>query len=37
MSCFKLGEDGPTLSKGAWVAHSADVLGRVELHEDVSV
>jgi carbonic anhydrase/acetyltransferase-like protein (isoleucine patch superfamily) len=37
MSCFKLGEDSPVLSKGVWVAHSADVLGRVELQEDVSV
>ncbi len=37
MACFKLGEIAPVLSQGAWVAESADVLGSVELHEDVSV
>ena len=37
MTCFKLGELAPVLSQGAWVAMSADVLGSVELHEDVSV
>ncbi len=37
MSCYQLGDDQPQVAKGAWVADSADVMGRVQLHEDVSV
>jgi carbonic anhydrase/acetyltransferase-like protein (isoleucine patch superfamily) len=37
MTCFKLGERSPVVAKSAWVAQSADVLGSVELHDDVSV
>ena len=37
MTCFKLGESSPVVAKSAWVAQSADVLGSVELHDDVSV
>lgn len=37
MSIYQLGEDVPQVHPGVWVAPSADVMGRVQLHEDVSV
>lgn len=37
MSRYQLGADVPELAPGVWVADSADVIGRVQLHEDVSV
>jgi len=37
MAIFELDGIAPTLAKGAWVANSAEVIGRVELHENVSI
>lgn len=37
MAIFELNGIAPTLAKGAWVANSAEVIGRVELHENVSI
>jgi carbonic anhydrase/acetyltransferase-like protein (isoleucine patch superfamily) len=37
MAIYRLGEDQPQLAAGAWVAHSATVLGRVRLGAAASV
>lgn len=37
MALYRLGDDAPQLQPGAWVADSATVLGKVELHEGASV
>ena len=37
MAIFELDGIAPTLAKGAWVANSAEVIGCVELHENVSI
>ena len=37
MAIHRLGEDRPQLAATAWVAESAQVIGRVELGEDASV
>ncbi|MBV8379244.1 MAG: gamma carbonic anhydrase family protein [Paucibacter sp.] len=37
MSIHRLGEHEPQLADTAWVAESADVIGRVTLEDDVSV
>ncbi len=37
MALYQLDEDRPQLAEGAWVADSAQVIGRVELAEDASV
>ncbi len=37
MAIFQLGDDAPRIAPGAWVAHSAQVIGRVELREGASV
>ena len=37
MAIFELDGIAPTLAKGVWVAQSAEVIGRVELHENVSI
>lgn len=37
MSIHRLGEHEPQVAESAWVAESADVIGRVTLEDDVSV
>jgi carbonic anhydrase/acetyltransferase-like protein (isoleucine patch superfamily) len=37
MAIFELDGNAPQLSEGAWVAESAEVIGRVELHKDANV
>ena len=37
MSIYKLGESAPQLDEGAWVADSAQIIGKVRLHKDASV
>ena len=37
MALYRLGDDQPRLGAGAWVADSAQVIGRVELEADASV
>ncbi|MBL8288431.1 MAG: gamma carbonic anhydrase family protein [Rubrivivax sp.] len=37
MAIYQLGEDAPVLAATAWVAESAQVIGRVEMGEDASV
>jgi len=37
MAIFELDGNVPQLSEGAWVAQSAEVIGKVELHKNVSV
>lgn len=37
MAIFELDRNAPQLSEGAWVADSAEVIGRVELHKNVSI
>jgi carbonic anhydrase/acetyltransferase-like protein (isoleucine patch superfamily) len=37
MAIFELDGNAPQLAQGAWVAESAEVIGNVELHQDVSI
>jgi carbonic anhydrase/acetyltransferase-like protein (isoleucine patch superfamily) len=37
MAIFELDGNAPQLGDGAWVAESAEVIGRVELHKNASV
>ena len=37
MAIFELDGNAPHLDEGAWVAESAEVIGRVELHKNASV
>jgi carbonic anhydrase/acetyltransferase-like protein (isoleucine patch superfamily) len=37
MAIFELDGNAPQLSEGAWVAESAEVIGRVELHKGANV
>ena len=37
MAIYELGDDRPTIPDSAWVAPSADLIGRVELHENASI
>ena len=37
MAIFELDGNTPQLSEGAWVAQSAEVIGKVELHNNVSI
>ena len=37
MAIFELEGIAPALAKSVWVAESAEVIGRVELHENVSI
>jgi carbonic anhydrase/acetyltransferase-like protein (isoleucine patch superfamily) len=37
MAIYRLGDDSPRIADSAWVADSAQVIGRVELAEDSSV
>ena len=37
MAIFELDGIAPQIAKGAWVAESAEVIGKVELHEDANV
>ena len=37
MAIYQLGDTSPTLHESAWVADTADVIGRVELAENTSV
>lgn len=37
MTIFELDGNVPHLAQGAWVAESAEVIGRVELHKDASI
>jgi len=37
MAIFELDGNAPKLAAGAWVAQSAEVIGKVELHQDVSI
>jgi carbonic anhydrase/acetyltransferase-like protein (isoleucine patch superfamily) len=37
MAIFELDGNAPRLDEGAWVAESAEVIGRVELHRNASV
>ncbi|QWD90569.1 gamma carbonic anhydrase family protein [Polynucleobacter sp. MWH-Braz-FAM2G] len=37
MAIFELDGNVPQLSEGAWVAESAEVIGKVELHQDASI
>ncbi len=37
MAIYQLGDDAPRLAAGAWVADSAQVIGKVALGEDASV
>lgn len=37
MAIFQLDENAPQLSEGAWVAESAEVIGKVELHKNASI
>ena len=34
MAIYQLGEDAPSIAPSAWVAESAEVMGRVSLAED---
>ena len=37
MAIFELDGSAPQLAEGAWVAESAEVIGKVEIHQDASV
>ena len=37
MAIFELDGNAPHLAEGAWVADSAEVIGKVELHQDASI
>ena len=37
MAIFELNGHAPQLAEGAWVAESAEVIGRVELYQDASI
>ena len=37
MAIFELDGNAPHLAEGAWVAESAEVIGKVELHQDASI
>ena len=37
MAIFELDGNAPQLSEGAWVAESAEVIGKVELHKNANV
>ncbi len=37
MAIFELDGNAPQLAEGAWVAESAEVIGKVELHRDASI
>ncbi len=37
MAIYELDGNAPQLAEGAWVADSAEVIGKVDLHKDVSV
>lgn len=37
MAIFELDGNAPRLSEGAWIADSAEVIGKVELHRNASV
>jgi len=37
MSIYKLGELAPELGDGAWIADSAQLIGKVHLHKDANV
>lgn len=37
MAIFELDGNAPLLAEGAWVAESAEVIGKVELHQDASI
>ena len=37
MAIFEIDGNAPHLGEGAWVAESAEVIGRVELHQNASV
>lgn len=37
MALYQLDDDSPQLDEGAWVADSAQVIGRVELGQDASI
>jgi len=37
MALYRIGDESPRLAEGAWVADSADVIGRVELKAGASV
>ncbi len=37
MALYRLGDDAPQLHPSAWVADSATVIGRADLHENASV
>jgi carbonic anhydrase/acetyltransferase-like protein (isoleucine patch superfamily) len=37
MAIFELDGNAPQLAAGAWVSESAEVIGKVELHQDASI
>jgi carbonic anhydrase/acetyltransferase-like protein (isoleucine patch superfamily) len=37
MAIFELDGNAPQLSEGAWVAESAEVIGKVELHQNANI
>jgi carbonic anhydrase/acetyltransferase-like protein (isoleucine patch superfamily) len=37
MAIYELDGNAPHLAEGAWVAESAEVIGKVELHKDTSI
>ena len=37
MAIYELDGNAPHLAEGAWVAESAEVIGKVELHKDASI
>ncbi len=37
MAIYRLGDDSPRIAPTAWVADSAQLIGRVQLHDDASV
>ncbi|MDO9075547.1 MAG: gamma carbonic anhydrase family protein, partial [Rubrivivax sp.] len=37
MAIYQLGDDAPRIAPTAWVAESAQLIGRVQLDEDASV
>lgn len=37
MAVYRLGDDAPRIAASAWVADSADVIGRVQLDDEASV
>ena len=37
MAIYELDGNAPQLAEGAWVAESAEVIGKVELHKDASI